>query len=261
MEALRAPHPNEPRGARDLERTLKWMLLLPILFLRKPPSNNGTKAKELKSIIQRRLDQHDLNDWKGLIADYEKDVVLAQTVHRDDNRTEDIKDETKIRKAADLLSRFQCSKARKCLQSNGLGDHTEESIVEQMKRKHPARKKPITPLTEEELQAPRKGIDRDVFRKRLSQLKHDIAPGLGCLRNEHLLALLLNPDRQMTPSAAAAVDHLHDYANAAVQVQMPQYFYTVFVGCRLVLANKINPKDLPPNTAPDCRPVNIGRAD
>ena len=141
----------------------------------------------------------------------------------DNSRTNDTEDEAKIRKAADLLSRFQCSKARKYLQSNGLGDHTKDSIVEQMKQKqkHLKQKLLITQLTDAELQVPQKGINSEVFRKRLRQLKHDVAPGLGCLRNEHILALLINPDRQMTPSAASSVDNLHNYVNVIVQVKMP----------------------------------------
>ena len=91
--------------------------------------------------------------------------------------------------SADLLTCFQCSKARKGLMSNGLGDHTDESIIEQMKRKHPLRKKDIAPLSEAELSMPRKGISYDVLKRKITQLKHDVAPGLGCLRNEHLLAI------------------------------------------------------------------------
>ena len=89
-----------------MEQTLKWQLLLPTLLLRKPPSNTGTKAKELKSLTHRQVDQHDSGDWRGLITDYERDVVAAPTVHRDDSRNADTKDEVKIRKVADLLSRY-----------------------------------------------------------------------------------------------------------------------------------------------------------
>ena len=95
-----------------------------------------------------------MNDWRGLIEDNEKDVVAAPSVHSDDSRTDDTKDEAKIRKATDLLSRFQCSKARKYLQSNGLGNHTDNAIAEQMKWKHPKRKIPIMQLTDAELQVP-----------------------------------------------------------------------------------------------------------
>ena len=72
----------------------------------------------------------------------------------DNSRTNDTEDEAKIRKAADLLSRFQYSKACKYLQSNGLGDHTEDATAEQMKRKYPKQKLPITQLTDAELQVP-----------------------------------------------------------------------------------------------------------
>ena len=130
-----------------------------------------------------------------------------------------------------------------------------------MMRKHPARKEPITSLTEAELQSPRKGINSETFRKRLKGLNHDVAPGIGGLRNEHLLLLLINPDQQMTPSAAAAVDHLYDFSNAVVKVEFPSYFYTLFVACCIVPANKINPADLSPGIPPDFRPVNISRSD
>ena len=120
-----------------MERTLKWLLLLPILLLRKSPSNTGTRAKELKSLTHRRIDQHDSNDWRGLIADYERDTIAAPIMHMDDSRTSDIKDEAKIRRTADLLSRYQCSEVRKSLLSNGLGYHNRDEIVEQMKWKYP----------------------------------------------------------------------------------------------------------------------------
>jgi hypothetical protein len=64
----------------------------------------------------------------------------------------------------------------------------------------------------------------------------------------------------MMPSAAAAIDNYLDYANAVVQVQMPDYFYIAWVSSCLVPANKVHSDDLPPWTPLDCRPVNIGSA-
>ena len=63
--------------------------------------------------------------------------MLAQTLHRDDTRSQSDRDEANIRRAADLLSHFQCIKAQKFPQSNGLGDHLEEPIGKQMTQKHP----------------------------------------------------------------------------------------------------------------------------
>ena len=88
-------------------------------------------------------------------------------------------DKKKVRKICDHLTKFQSSLAWKLAQSNGLGDHTNPEIIEQMKRKHPTHKKEITPLTDEELSRPRKGIDKAVFKKTIQALKHDMAPGLG----------------------------------------------------------------------------------
>ena len=91
-------------------------------------------------------------------------------------------------------------------------------------------------------------------RNYIKQLKSDVAPGLGCLPNEHLSVLLLNPDRPVTPSASAAVDNLLDYSNAVAQVVLPSYFYTAWVACRIVAANKLSPRDLPPGVTLDARP-------
>lgn len=52
-----------------------------------------------------------------------------------------------IRKAADLISQFQLSKARRFLESNGLGDHNDHRIVQQLSNKHPAQKEEMTPRT------------------------------------------------------------------------------------------------------------------
>ena len=146
-KSLNTPVPNSDRGEFDLKRAMKWKFLPPQLLLRKSLPNTGTKATTLKLIIQRRLDYYNAGDWWGLIADYEADVIPAGHLHRVEGWTKEDVKEAKIWAAADLLSRFQSSKARKLLQSNGLGDHANPEIVAQMTRKHPKRKKPITGLT------------------------------------------------------------------------------------------------------------------
>jgi hypothetical protein len=130
-----------------------------------------------------------------------------------------------------------------------------------MKRKHLARKKGIHKLTEAELEFNRKGTNRDVFDLKYRQLKHNVAPGLGCLRNEHILAILINLHRQVTPSAYATTRNFFGYENAIVQVKMLDYFYKEWVSIRLVPANKADPGNQPPGTVPDYRPVNISNAE
>ena len=112
MEALRAPHLDQPRGQLDLERILEWIFLLPILLHHKSPSVNGTKAKDLNSFVQRRCDQYDLGDWKGLTAEYKVDAAAAQSVYQNGIRPQGIRDEAKICKVLDIFVCMQCSKVQ-----------------------------------------------------------------------------------------------------------------------------------------------------
>ena len=97
-------HPNKSHGELDLERALKWKFLLPILLLRKPPSNLGTRAKVLQPVVTRRMAMYDAGDFSGLIVDLEKDILLAQFIHHVDNRTLEEVDEAKLWRAGELLS-------------------------------------------------------------------------------------------------------------------------------------------------------------
>jgi hypothetical protein len=109
------------------------------------------------------MKQYDDGNWVGLIADYKHNIMLAHNIVWSDDRSPEEKEEAHVRKAADFLSRFQCSRARKHQQSNGLGEHTDPAIADQMTRKHPARQAHITTLSNDEMQLPRKGIYHDVF--------------------------------------------------------------------------------------------------
>jgi hypothetical protein len=243
-----------------MKMRIKWKYALPAILLQKPPTPNGIKAKDLKAIAGRRMRQYEAGNWKGLVEEYEQDIIITQGMHHD-NQSNDSKEMSKIRKAGDLIGRFQLGKARRHLQSNGLGYHTDDNIIQQLDRKHPTRKEAMTPLTEEELNVPRKGISKEVFDRELIALKHDVAPGLGCLQNEHIIAIKINPKRQVTPSAADAMENFYEYSNGIVQLRLPEYIYTMWVAGRMVPANKENPNDVRPGAVPDCRPVNIGNAE
>ena len=234
-------------------------MVCPALFLRKPPSNSGTKASELEEVCLRRFRQWKEKDWAGLIKCYEEDCVKVQDLKwRPVRENKSERDEQLVRRACELLSRAQFGKARKLLQSNGLGDHMDEAIIEQMRKKHPERKEEITPLTEEELSYPRKGITQKVFEDKHLHLHHDTAPGIDCLRNEHLTGILFSKNRKVSAEARAAATNLFQFANNVVLVNLPTWFYTAWLATRLVPANKVHPKDLPEGTQPDCRPVKIG---
>ena len=65
--------------------------------------------------------------------------------------------------------------------------------VQQLSNKHLARKEEITLLTHAELNVQRKSLSKEVLRWEILALKHDSAPGIGCLRKEHLIAIIMNP--------------------------------------------------------------------
>ena len=68
---------------------------------------------------------------------------------------------------------------------------------------------------------------------------------------------------KMTPTAAAAIDNLRDYANAVVQVQFPSHFTLCRLAATLYrpIRSIMLTVDLPPGSVPDYRPVNIGGAE
>ena len=122
-----------------MERRIKWKYCLPAIFLQKPPTPNGIKAKDLKAIVDRQMRQYEASDWTGLVEKYERDISIARGMHHED-QSDDRKEMSKIRKAGNLIGQFQLSKARQHLQSYGLGDHTDNDIIQQLRQKHPMRK-------------------------------------------------------------------------------------------------------------------------
>jgi hypothetical protein len=78
------------------------------------------------------MKEYNGSNWTGLIADYKHDIMLAHNIVWNDIRSPKEKEEAYVRKAADFVSHFQCSQARKHLQSNGLGNHTDPAIADQM---------------------------------------------------------------------------------------------------------------------------------
>jgi hypothetical protein len=97
------------------------------------------------------MKQYNGGNWVGFIADYKLDVMLAHKIVQNNNRSPEEKEEAHVHKAADFLSCIQCSHTRKHLQSNGLGNHTDPAIVDQMTRKHLACKAPTTTLSNDEM--------------------------------------------------------------------------------------------------------------
>ena len=75
----------------------------------------------------------------------------------------------------------------------GLGDHSNPDIISQMEVKHTQRNAPITPMTELQLGAFSKGLDRKIFSEDPGRLKLNTSLGMEGFRKEHLLLLKINP--------------------------------------------------------------------
>ena len=86
-DALEMPPHLQGQDGLDLERAIKWKFLIPILLLRKPPSSTGTRAAALQAIVQRRLVQYSAGNWKGLVRDYEANMVTAREISPREEKT------------------------------------------------------------------------------------------------------------------------------------------------------------------------------
>ena len=149
------------------------------------------------------------DDFQGLVREYVADVVIIKGAAKRNTSSEE-KDSSRVRKVCYLLSMLQCSRARKHVTSNRLGDINNKNIVQQMKRKHSSRKKEITPITESEASSASKGINKKTLREVLTGLKHDTSQGLGRERKEHLIILRFYQHREVSSRAASAFDNMFE---------------------------------------------------
>ena len=120
----------------------------------------------------------------------------------------------------------------KRLLSNGVADGTCPLVLAQLAALHPSRKEEIPSPTSAQIQAPRTSIDREVFDATLLDLQSMTAPGLELLRNEHLTALVFNPNRQVSPLARSALDQLFRLLNLIAYGSLPWYFFVLFYSIR-----------------------------
>jgi hypothetical protein len=128
-----------------------------------------------------------------------------------------------------------------------------------MRRKHPPSTSSIPPITPEQLSHGRFAIDHEEMVKTIRGLDSDTGPGIGGLRNEHLLALARPRTKFTIPAAAAAVESFSLLGSDVVTGRLPPWWYNTYIATRLVPGNKDKPTG-DPNEVPDCRPINVGGA-
>jgi len=155
------------------------------------------------------------HEWDTLIAKFEMDVVSVGNTDSSNFGSNRDPNEANYHKATDLIKTGQLRRAQQAILLTGCSDPTLPHIQEQMSAKFPKRKKTISTPNREHFHAPRAKVDRSIFQETLKK------NGLGCLRIEHLTALLYTNRSQAPPSAPNTFDKLHQLCNEIVVGSLP----------------------------------------
>ena len=175
---------SEERNMKDVERCLKWFLLLPHALLVQP--TRGGKSGYL--IVKRRFDCIVTDDWGRLLELFEKErlIVKEKTARRRNANKSAQEDPEKItRNAISLISHGKISKCANRLNSFGVVDINNPQARDALKSKYPVRGRQIQSSVI-------KGTAVESFRTiqgALMNLKGGVAPGTGGMRPEFLLKL------------------------------------------------------------------------
>ena len=136
----------EAEGGIELERGLKWLLILPKAVFRQ--GRRGGKAG--KGLVAQRINCLVREDWGGLLALLERDTDRARQEDVGGKRVaedrsarerlgEEKEKEKKRRNALSLLSKGLVSKSVRGITSFGIGDMEDPNVRRQMSAKYPER--------------------------------------------------------------------------------------------------------------------------
>ena len=171
----------------ELERALKWFLIIPKAIFRQ--SRRGGKAG--KGLVAKRVNCLVKGDWGGLLALLEADCRQAKLEDRKGRNKkkgvsrEEVELEKKRKNAMLLLSKGLIGKAVRRINSFGIGNMEEPAVLEQMKAKYPDRGHPLPDaVTRGQCVDNLRGL-----RGVLLDLKAGVSPGTGGMRPEYLTCL------------------------------------------------------------------------
>ena len=119
-------------------RALKWNLALHHMLLRAPIRGGRRGHNEIPKRFKAWAD----GNAAQLVRWWEADRAV---VARSRRSTAAAGDTAALQQALSLISRGQLSRAQRRSESQGLGNLADESIVEQLVAKHPARKETLAP--------------------------------------------------------------------------------------------------------------------
>ena len=226
----------------EVERGLKWLLLMHDLLLRLPP-RGGRRGHAL---VAHRFDAWRRGDMATLVRWWRQDRSAAQHPLLQGKRTS-TKD---LQRALFLLSEGHISRASSLLISQGLADLTDPRVLAQLAQKHPGCKEAM----------PEDVVSYGPFRRitvdllpALKDLQPQAGTGASGARNEYLKALTEDfPDAR----ARTVVPLLNLFAEKYVNADLPEWFYAIFTAIKLIGPVKAHASS--PEGVPDVRPIGVG---
>ena len=163
---------NTAESGLELERGLKWLLILPKALLR--TAKRGGKAG--KGLLAKRFNCLVRGDWGSLLVLLESDckdesLEFKKRKNMQHGQPTEAAELERKRKNAMLLSKGLISKAVRCINSYGIGNLDDPNVLSQMKAKYPSRSDQL-PLSATKGQC----IDNLVG---LSEALLDLSPGVS----------------------------------------------------------------------------------
>ena len=202
-----------------------WLLFLPQALLRQPKrggkSGRNLTAQRFNSIVK--------GDWGRLVSLWERDKIVAEEAKRlkknniggqsDDNYAL----HKKTRNVVNLISQGQVSKAAGRINSFGVANISDQTIMEQVRIKYPERGRPLP----ETVSYGKPLENLKGLRESLLQLERGKSPGSGGLRSEFLVVLA----EMMTD---AQMDLFENFGMKYLCGELPDWFNEVWLSVMTV---------------------------
>jgi len=149
-----------------------------------------------------------------------------------------------------LIREGELSRATRLLHSTGLGDLTDDRVVQQLRDKHPSRKAGLPPTLDAMGDFARVEVDLDAT---LRDLPKRAGTGVSGFRNEYLRALT---EEFADERARSVIPLLNRFATAYANAELPSWYYYVMATTKMVAPVKEAARG--PGEAPDVRPIGMG---
>ena len=206
----------------DLDRSLKWLLVLPKLLLRQP--RRGGARGQGSGEVAARFEAVRQSSWGSLLSFLRRDES-AELKRRERKLqqvgkvpADPVEEEAKLRKAVlSLVRRGQVGKARRRVASFGIADMGNAIVKEAVRAKYPPRSHPMPDTV-----TPGSCLERvPSLRDTLLNLQPGVSSGFGALRHEHLRCAAQHWEEREE-------DTLEQFALAYLNGKLPPWVYKIW---------------------------------